>query len=123
MERHYSSEHCLLKIALFQYTSVGRCGMDRNPPTRGAGFQTQPCDTLFVKCQAMDNVGGARAERDSLKSTMRYLGFICWSRVPDGWLTQPLLDGRGWARWETVSGRQQLWLPQSEALNSELWPP
>src|ERR1700682_4775685 len=31
MERHYSSENCLLKTALFLYTSVERCGMNRKP--------------------------------------------------------------------------------------------
>jgi len=26
---------------------------------------------LFLECQAMDNIGGARAERESLKSMMQ----------------------------------------------------
>ena len=111
MERHWFSEHCRLKIALFLYTSVGRCGMNRKPAYTWSGSLDAALRHLFLECQAMDNVGGARAERESLKSIVRSLGATSGSRVPDGCLTQPLMDGRSWARWETVSDRQQSWLP------------
>ena len=71
MERHYSSEHCRLKIALFLYTSVERCGMNQEPGYTWSRNLDAALRQLFVECQAMENAGGARAERESLKLIVR----------------------------------------------------
>ncbi|HTE89124.1 MAG TPA: hypothetical protein VK639_09235 [Terriglobales bacterium] len=68
MERHYSSEHCRLEIALFLYASVERRGMNQKPAYTWSGTLDAALRHLFLECQAMGNVGGARAERESLRS-------------------------------------------------------
>src|SRR5437667_3124597 len=93
MERHCSSEHCLLKIALFLYTSVGRCGMNQKPAYTWSGTLDAAL-RHFICGMSGDGQCWRRAGRAGVAEVDDAISRVHLLEQSPGYLANATADGR-----------------------------